>query len=104
MPRAGSCPRRTPREPSDISPRCRSLVPPCATQKREKVDDFYAARSRTIPPLPWSSFPPPFSHPAHVGLQQAEHRALRIGDHGVAAGAGNILRLLVDLAALRRDL
>ena len=22
---------------------------------------FYAARSRTIPPLPWSSFPPPFS-------------------------------------------
>src|SRR5690606_19991482 len=61
MPRAGSCPRRKPREPSDIIPRCRSLIPPCATQKREKVDDFYAARSRTIPPLPWSSFPPPFS-------------------------------------------
>ena len=61
LPRAGSCLRRKPREPSDIIPRCRSLFPPCATQKREKVDDFYAARSRTIPPLPWSSFPPPFS-------------------------------------------
>src|SRR5690606_3575008 len=46
----------------------RSLIPPCATQKREKVDDFYAARSRTIPPLPWSSFPPPFSLAAQGGL------------------------------------
>jgi len=25
------------------------------------VDDFYAARSGTIPPLPWSTFSPPFS-------------------------------------------
>ena len=24
--------------------------------------DFYAARSRIIPPLPWTSFAPPFSH------------------------------------------
>lgn len=36
------------------------------------MDDFYAARSRTIPPLPWSSFPPPFSllyvHTVHGGL------------------------------------
>ncbi|WP_425416338.1 transporter associated domain-containing protein [Oricola indica] len=61
MLRAGSYRRRKPLEPSDIIPRCRSLVPPCAVQKREKVDDFCAARSRTIPPLPWSSFPPPFS-------------------------------------------
>jgi hypothetical protein len=29
--------------------------------KREKVDDFYAARSTTSPPLPWSNFAPPFS-------------------------------------------
>src|SRR5690606_13563395 len=29
--------------------------------KREKVDDFYAARSSTSPPLPWSNFAPPFS-------------------------------------------
>lgn len=25
------------------------------------MDDFYAARSRLIPPLPWSTFSPPFS-------------------------------------------
>ncbi|WP_170434939.1 hypothetical protein [Ruegeria arenilitoris] len=25
------------------------------------MDDFYAARSRVIPPLPWSTFSPPFS-------------------------------------------
>ena len=24
------------------------------------MDDFYAARSRTIPPLPWSNIAPPF--------------------------------------------
>ncbi|MFC3721802.1 hypothetical protein, partial [Neoaquamicrobium sediminum] len=28
----------------------------------------YAARSRTIPPLPWSSFPPPFSQTIAHGL------------------------------------
>jgi 5-methylthioadenosine/S-adenosylhomocysteine deaminase len=27
------------------------------------VDDFYAARSGAIPPLPWPSFAPPFSNP-----------------------------------------
>ncbi|WP_138921582.1 hypothetical protein [Novosphingobium pentaromativorans] len=25
------------------------------------MDDFYAARSNTTPPLPWSNFAPPFS-------------------------------------------
>ena len=30
------------------------------------MDDFYAARSRTIPPLPWSNIAPPFSQ-AFVG-------------------------------------
>uniref|UniRef100_UPI001C52C938 hypothetical protein n=1 Tax=Edaphosphingomonas laterariae TaxID=861865 RepID=UPI001C52C938 len=30
-------------------------------QKGFKVDDFYAARSRAIPPLPWSNIAPPFS-------------------------------------------
>jgi hypothetical protein len=25
------------------------------------VDDYRAARSRVIPPLPWTTFPPPFS-------------------------------------------
>jgi hypothetical protein len=28
---------------------------------KSKVAGFYAARSRTIPPLPWPSFAPPFS-------------------------------------------
>uniref|UniRef100_UPI001C530747 hypothetical protein n=1 Tax=Edaphosphingomonas laterariae TaxID=861865 RepID=UPI001C530747 len=32
-------------------------------QKGFKVDDFYAARSRAIPPLPWSNIAPPFSLP-----------------------------------------
>ncbi|MFN3795936.1 MAG: hypothetical protein ACK4S5_00450, partial [Sphingobium yanoikuyae] len=31
-------------------------------QKGFKVDDFYAARSGTIPPLAWSNIAPPFSH------------------------------------------
>ncbi|MET4130763.1 hypothetical protein ACSSV6_004099, partial [Roseovarius sp. MBR-38] len=29
--------------------------------ERVKVADFYAARSRLIPPLPWPTFAPPFS-------------------------------------------
>ncbi|MEP3332400.1 hypothetical protein, partial [Sedimentitalea sp.] len=34
-------------------------LPP--SKERAKMDDFYAARSRIIPPLPWSTFSPPFS-------------------------------------------
>ncbi|WP_219848962.1 hypothetical protein, partial [Paracoccus sp. FO-3] len=30
-------------------------------QKGTKVDDFYAARSSTMPPLTWTNFAPPFS-------------------------------------------
>ncbi|MBS7671771.1 YqcI/YcgG family protein, partial [Croceicoccus gelatinilyticus] len=33
------------------------------------VDDFYAARSRTIPPLPWSNIAPPFSN-LHAQFEQ----------------------------------
>ncbi|MCJ1903184.1 hypothetical protein MR829_22915, partial [Paracoccus versutus] len=29
--------------------------------ERERVDDFYAARSSSMPPLPWPNFSPPFS-------------------------------------------
>ena len=29
---------------------------------KSKVAGFYAARSRTIPPLPWPTFAPPFSN------------------------------------------
>ena len=35
------------------------------------MDDFYAARSRTIPPLPWSNIAPPFS----PGLYEGKDRA-----------------------------
>ena len=31
------------------------------------MDDFYAARSGSIPPLPWSNFAPPFSRADRTG-------------------------------------
>src|SRR5690606_33526614 len=38
------------------------FAPPLtAVAERERVDDFYAARSSSMPPLPWTSFSPPFS-------------------------------------------
>lgn len=37
------------------------ILPPSLSPERVKVDDFYAARSRLIPPLPWQTFAPPFS-------------------------------------------
>lgn len=37
------------------------LPPPSVTKRRAKMDDFYAARSRVTPPLPWSTFSPSFS-------------------------------------------
>src|SRR5690606_12815499 len=43
--------------------------------KREKVDDFYAARSSTSPPLPWSNFAPPFSMLV-VQVDKPEHAML----------------------------
>ena len=52
------------------------ILPPSLSPERVKVDDFYAARSRVIPPLPWPSFSPPFSvgqegrHPAIIGEPQ----------------------------------
>ncbi|MCR9140367.1 MAG: polysaccharide biosynthesis protein, partial [Alphaproteobacteria bacterium] len=37
------------------------ILPPSPSPERVKVDDFYAARSGLIPPLPWPTFSPPFS-------------------------------------------
>ncbi|MBN7759348.1 hypothetical protein JYP46_21210 [Nitratireductor aquimarinus] len=45
------------------------------------MDDFSAARSRTIPPLPWSSFPPPFS------TAEATIKAGHVREEFVALGA-----------------
>ena len=36
------------------------MPPPSLPPERAKVADFYAARSETIPPLPWQTFAPPF--------------------------------------------
>lgn len=36
------------------------------------MDDFYAARSRTIPPLPWSNIAPPFSKGFKDAVAQGE--------------------------------
>ena len=36
------------------------MPPPSLPPERAKVADFYAARSATIPPLPWQTFAPPF--------------------------------------------
>jgi hypothetical protein len=43
------------------------MPPPSLLPERAKVADFYSAGSGTIPPLPWQTFAPPFSH--------AEYRA-----------------------------
>ena len=43
------------------------------------MDDFYAARSSSMPPLPWPSFSPPFSiwPVAWQSRQQAENAVAR---------------------------
>jgi hypothetical protein len=58
-------------------------------QKGFKVDDFYAARSGTIPPLAWTNIAPPFSDavrrsypPYPVLTGNARIAATRVGaDH-----------------------
>ena len=40
------------------------------------MDDFYAARSRTIPPLPWSNIAPPFSDLGAIGFDAVKHLVL----------------------------
>src|SRR5271169_5956953 len=37
------------------------MPPPSLLKGRAKVAEFYSASSGTIPPLPWQTFPPPFS-------------------------------------------
>ena len=37
------------------------MPPPSLLKGRAKVAEFYSASSGTIPPLPWHTFPPPFS-------------------------------------------
>ena len=37
------------------------ILPPSLSPERAKVDDFYAARSRPVPPLPWPTIAPPLT-------------------------------------------
>jgi hypothetical protein len=37
------------------------ILPPSLSPERVKVDDYCAARSGLIPPLPWPTLAPPFS-------------------------------------------
>jgi hypothetical protein len=37
------------------------------SNEKAKVADFYAARDRTTPPLPWPSIAPPFSQKSQTG-------------------------------------
>jgi hypothetical protein len=46
------------------------MPPPSLTPERAKVAEFYSAGSGTIPPLPWQTFPPPFS--SHVLLKEPQ--------------------------------
>src|SRR5438309_9256677 len=63
------------------------MPPPSLLKGRAKVAEFYSASCGTIPPLPWQSFPPPFSPPADPGKRRIEHS---VGDQsrseaGIAA-------------------
>ena len=51
------------------------ILPPSLSPERVKVDDFYTARSKLIPPLPWPTFASPFS--LHDGF--GKYRRYRIG-------------------------
>lgn len=54
------------------------MPPPSLPPERAKVAEFYSASSGTIPPLPWQTFPPPFSPlPAivHNGFLGREYEA-----------------------------
>ncbi len=57
------------------------MLPPSLKTERAKLADFYAARSEAIPPLPWQTFPPPFSACLHGGRlvwdgADSPHRAI----------------------------
>lgn len=52
------------------------MLPPSLSPERAKVAEFYSAGSGTIPPLPWQTFPPPFSEPVDVGVLARYDRPL----------------------------
>lgn len=77
------------------------MLPPSLKTERAKLADFYAARSEAIPPLPWQTFPPPFSRvrTVHASSRQTYgaprvHAELRA--RGAAHGRKRIARLMRD--------
>ena len=49
------------------------MPPPSLPPERAKVAEFYSASSGTIPPLPWQTFPPPFSSTSgHLDIFERE--------------------------------
>ncbi|WP_157934152.1 hypothetical protein [Microvirga ossetica] len=59
------------------------------------MDDFYAARSGSIPPLPWSNFAPPFSSIPYSTirtwmLRDYRHIAAKIGKDDDFKGKGGL--------------
>jgi len=66
--------------------------PSLQPQEREKVDDFYAARTANTTALPWSTFAPPFST---IGLFAKTHHALQFRGNNAAIK----LHLLYDDSA-----
>ncbi len=73
-----------PEKPCDTNPRKRSSRPPSVTKRRAKMDDFYAARSRVIPPIPWSTFSPPFSR--HRVLAKPDRYVTTLAERLVVSG------------------
>ena len=49
------------------------MPPPSLPPERAKVAESYSAGSGTIPPLPWQTFPPPFSRGGYH-VRDASHR------------------------------
>jgi hypothetical protein len=60
------------------------------------VAEFYSASSGTIPPLPWQTFPPPFSK------QAGEINAVLRGHYAYYGVAGNIRALFKVYRAVER--
>ena len=61
--------------------------------------DFYAARSATITPLPWSTFAPPFPASA-VYAKKVEALAAALNVPEARAGAAEALRMLIEKIVL----
>jgi hypothetical protein len=65
------------------------------------VDDFYAARSGSIPPLPWSNFAPPFSPGINVHVAGVVVSASVLLDQWLSNHARMIVYTIAEQAVKR---